>query len=194
MGQRSQIYVAYDKGHRNEKGIVERKDGQYLIARYYQWNYGSRMVSRAKGLIEWILENIEYIDYLSKKIPRIADTNWDLHDVAISQDIIKEEKDSREPDDKDYSPYKYIFEWQDNNDGKLFISIKDDGEIKYAFTDGDISAPLTAEGYIYNGRYSTKDNASNYSENCKYIGEHATLMTKAELDIFIHNNYCNIEE
>ena len=59
MGQRSQIYVAYDKGHRNEKGIVERKDGQYLIARYYQWNYGSRMVSRAKGLIEWILENIE---------------------------------------------------------------------------------------------------------------------------------------
>ena len=195
MGQRSQIYIAYDKGFRNSKGCLEKRDGRYLIARYYQWNFGSRMVSRGKGLIEWILENLEYMYQNPEKISRITDINWDFHDIVIGQNIIEEEKNSRSPDDgEDYTPYKYIFEWQDNNDGKLFISVEDDGKIKYAFTDNDISAPLTAEGYIYNGDYDTEEECgSNYSENCKYIEEHATLMTEAELDMFVHDNYCNIE-
>lgn len=36
MGQRSQIYVRY-----NEK---------LLFARYFQWNYGTRMISRARSM------------------------------------------------------------------------------------------------------------------------------------------------
>ena len=38
MGQRSQIYVRYT----NEKGE------HFLTARYFGWNYGERMISRAR--------------------------------------------------------------------------------------------------------------------------------------------------
>ena len=40
MGQRSQIYVRYNK--------------KLVIANYYQWNYGEQMISRARYGIEYI--------------------------------------------------------------------------------------------------------------------------------------------
>ena len=51
MGQRSQIYVRFNK-----------ENGQSgLIANYYGWNFGERMISRARWGIECIKEHFEYI-------------------------------------------------------------------------------------------------------------------------------------
>ena len=64
MGQRSQIYVRYEK----EDNInVARK---ILAARYYQWNYGECMISRARYSMEWLKTNHEYLAYYPEKIPR----------------------------------------------------------------------------------------------------------------------------
>ena len=43
MGQRSQIYVR----------LKDKEGNKYLIAKYFQWNYGERMISRAKYGIEY---------------------------------------------------------------------------------------------------------------------------------------------
>ena len=48
MGQRSQIYIRY-----------KTETGYHLIANYYQWNYGERMISRARY-------GIEYLDSMRK--------------------------------------------------------------------------------------------------------------------------------
>lgn len=90
MGQRSQIYVRYNKSN-TQKG---------LIANYYSWNYSERMISRARWGIEFIEGYFKYITdseyrWMSSKwnvmhVSRIFDTNFDMHDVAISSDIIKE--------------------------------------------------------------------------------------------------------
>ena len=47
MGQRSQIYIRYN--------------GDIKVANYYQWNYGERMISRARAIIEIL--NDEYLEY-----------------------------------------------------------------------------------------------------------------------------------
>lgn len=54
MGQRSQIYIRYN---------IEYQGKQYkgLIARYYPWNYGERMISRARSIIEYIKD--KYLEY-----------------------------------------------------------------------------------------------------------------------------------
>lgn len=44
MGQRSQIYIRFNDNR--------MESGKGLIALYYQWNYGERMVSRARQIIE----------------------------------------------------------------------------------------------------------------------------------------------
>ena len=45
MGQRSQIYVRFNK-----------ENGQSgLIANYYGWNFGERMISRARACLKNIL-------------------------------------------------------------------------------------------------------------------------------------------
>jgi hypothetical protein len=50
MGQRSQIYIRWQK-----------ENGDYvLIARYFQWNFSERMISRARALIEELKENLKY--------------------------------------------------------------------------------------------------------------------------------------
>ena len=77
MGQRSQIYVRYT----NDKGE------HFLTARYFNWNYGERMISRARHTLEWIKDNVDYADYNfiyhSEKLARIIDVNFDMHDVMI---------------------------------------------------------------------------------------------------------------
>ena len=80
MGQRSQIFVRY-----------QETDGpRKLVARYYGWNYGERMISRARHTMEWLKENYELISFYAEKIPRILDTNFDMRDCVISSDILKE--------------------------------------------------------------------------------------------------------
>lgn len=160
MGQRSQIYVRYNKSN-SQKG---------LIANYYGWNYGERMISRARWGIEFIKRYFDYIldpnyRWLGQPgnklhVSRIFDANFDMCDVAISSDIIKELVDYYEvsmesisiKDDLQVALKKeseenhiecrtaeqefieYVFTRHDNNDGKLLVDICDDG-IKYCFLD-----------------------------------------------------------
>ena len=187
MGQRSQIYVRFT-----------RENGEkYLYARYYGWNYGERMVSRAKHSLEWIQsmkDNSWVFIHEPQRLIRILDTNFDMQDVVISSDLIKEWDD----DFSEENFNDYIFKWADNNDGELFIDIKE-GEniIKYAFTDGyQLDRVMSAAQYMQwnhkkwrDSKYISKEQKSLCEKNIRQIPRIAKLMTKQELDEFISCDY-----
>lgn len=186
MGQRSQIYVRY------------YKDGKwYLTARYYQWNYGERMISRCRYTLEWIKEYMKYDWHLTtdtKKLTHIMDTNFDMKDVILGYDIVEEWKE--------YCPENnfndVVFRWQDNNDGQLYIEIKDE-IIKYAFleySDCNTNRILSAAKYMNwdskgwrQSPYIDDEQKLLCEENLKEINKLATLLTKEELDDFINYDY-----
>ena len=138
MGQRSQIYIR-----------IRDKDGKItLFAKYFQWNFGERMISRARYGIEYIKRNMEYInqDTVQQRIHKIFDINFDMQDVALSQDILQEVRNDFWWDKSLVNDY--IFLSQDNNDGKLFIDCDQiSGEIKFCFTDYDLKI-LTPNNYM----------------------------------------------
>lgn len=194
MGQRSQIYIAFNNALRDDKGKVkpDAKGEWELIARYYQWNYGSRMISRTWGLIEWIQSSIMFLNFTQEKLKRIADVNFDLRDVVISSDLIAEaEEDAHEFDS---SANEYIFAFNNCNDGKLFISVEDDGTIKYCLTDNENFEPISAKQYMAWGEYSSEEPESNLWENIQNISDSAELMTQEELEQFMARTYCNVKE
>ena len=84
------------------------------------------MISRARHGIEYIKSSAEYLasDTVKERINKIFDVNFDMKDVALSTDILREWV---EYSSKYYGLDEindYIFHAQDNNDGKLFISFK----------------------------------------------------------------------
>lgn len=187
MGQRSQIYVKYNK--------------KLVIANYYQWNYSERMISRARYGIEYIKENyLEYRDWIFndtsylKKLSRIFDVNFDMKDVALSQDIIEEWKaDFSEDNFNDF-----VFKLQGNNDGKLFVDISEDGIIKYVFLDYECDTDhiMSARQYMnWNDKgwkqseYIDDEPKVLCEENLKEIDKMAVLMTKEEVEDFINYDY-----
>lgn len=191
MGQRSQIYVRYNKGE-NRKG---------LIANYYGWNYGERMISRARAGIEHICNKIKYEWYFTckdnvTKLSRMLDTNFDMQDLQISCNILEEYFELFSEDDFN----KIVFKEQDNNDGKLLIDICNDA-VKYAFLDrdADVDSIMDAEAYMQwnvGTDWRTKEHLASHDvhiceENIKFISEHGTLMTKEEVEEFINYNYMN---
>ena len=185
MGQRSQIYIRiWDNYNDNPK----------LYAKYYHWNFGERMISRARHGIEYIKATLKYIADSSnqEKINRIFDVNFDMKDIMLTSDIIKEwiEKFSSYYDAKEY-----IFECISNNNGKLFIDVTKNGDIKFCFTDYDLNI-LTPTKYMnwdyagwQNSKELTKDEIETCKNNIKYINQNAKLMTKEELQEFINFDY-----
>lgn len=187
MGQRSQIYVRYNK--------------KLVVANYYQWNYGERMISRARYGIEYIKENyLKYKEWIFndasyvRKISRIFDVNFDMKDVAISQDIIEEWKEDFQEDNFN----EFVFRMQDNNDGKLFVDISEDGIIKYVFLDCECNTDHIMNATQYMDWDSTDWKQSKYiedeqkklcEENLIKIEEMAVLMTKEEVENFISCDY-----
>lgn len=187
MGQRSQIYVRYDKS--------------IVVANYYQWNYGERMISRARYGIEYIKDVcLEYKDFIFKdksymeKLSRIFDVNFDMKDVAISQDIIEEWK--RDFPDDNFNDF--VFRFQDNNDGKLLVDITADGIIKYAFLDYNCNTDniMTGEQYMYwnskeweQSKYISSEQKKLCRCNLQKINEMAILMTKEEAEDFVNYDY-----
>ena len=185
MEQRSQIYVRYTK------------DGKhYLTARYFQWNYGERMISRCRYSLEWIEKTISANWYFTKektKLERILDVNFDMVDVQFGCDIVKEFLEYGD----DYSFIDYIFKMQDNNDGKLFIDISD-GQFKYCFLDYDCNTEniMDAAGYMAwnsknweQSKYIDDEQKERCRENLKVIGKIAELMTTEEAEDFINCIY-----
>lgn len=187
MGQRSQIYVRYNK--------------KLVVANYYQWNYAERMVSRARYGIEYIKDNfIEYKSfvfdhpYYMKQLSRIFDVNFDMKDVQISTNIIEEWKEQFFDDNFN----DIIFRQQHNNDGRLFVDILEDGTIKYAFLDSvcDTENIMSAAQYMdwdsenwKESEYIENEQKVFCKNNLKSIEEMAVLMTKEEVEDFMNHDY-----
>lgn len=198
MGQRSQIYIRYN---------VTEDENVYkgLIARYYGWNYGERMVSRARYILEelsYFMERKYLFSFPEKieKLKRICDVNFDMKDIVISSDIIQEVKEDFASDTE------YIFN-QDNNDGQLYIDVTDEG-IRYCFTkychEGE---PMNGEQYMkWNCEYEKyknwhkpsefrDENTIGYTEkNIKSIEKLGVLMSTEELEDFISEDYSYLFE
>ena len=198
MGQRSQIYIRYNVNYEQCSGVYNYKG---LIARYFGWNYGERMVSRARYIIEyihdnymkykWTFGNSEYLE----KLKWICNTNFDMKDIVFSSDIIKEVMEDFDGDTD------YLFN-QDNNDGQLFIDVTDDG-IKYCFMEFyNEGEPMDSDQYMkWNCEheahpnwhipyeYMDKETIDYTEENIKAINEMATVMTTEEIKAFEEDDY-----
>lgn len=184
MGQRSQIYVRYNK--------------ELIIANYYQWNYGDRMISRARYGIQYMIENylkfgydfVFTIGWQIEKLRRYFDVNFDMKDIVMSSNIFKEyEENFSEENFCDFCFYQ-----QDNNDGKLFIDIIMDEEtkeftIKYAFLDWECNLDriMTASDYMtwdeedwMNSPYISDNMKQACKDNIGYLDD-ISLLTKHEL-------------
>lgn len=190
MGQRSQIYIRY----KDRKGIQ-------LIARYFGWNYGERMVSRARGIIEWLDEYKDHFEWLfndSTKmlaLQRVCNVNFDMRDVLIST-CIKEEIREQFPDEVEHEGLANYLFGQDNNDGQLLIDVSS-GQIKYAFipyyTEAD--KVMNATDYMEwdcgkNWANTCRKDVVEYTpKNIRYIYDHAKLMTAKEVAEFLAYDY-----
>lgn len=191
MGQRSQIYVRYNK--------------KLVVTNYYQWNYGERMISRARYGIEYIRKNyLEYRDWIfndesnMEKLRRIFDVNFDMKDIVMSSDIVHEWKEQFAENNFN----EFVFRMQGNNDGKLFVDISEDGIVKYAFLDCECDTDhiMNATQYMdwnseewEKSEYISEEGKQSCKENLEKIEEMAALMTKLELEDFI-NYDCGMEE
>lgn len=186
MVQRSQIFVRYEENGQKK-----------MIARYYQWNYGERMISRARYGIEWLKDMYKYTFEFERKLYRILDTNFDMIDCVISSDIIKEFIDDDWENDG-YTLNNFMFYVQDNNDGKLFIDVLSNGTIKYAFLDYDNKKIMSGTEYMEWDRGRNWKNPTEYFDqedidicikNIKEINKMATKMTADEVKEFMETDY-----
>ena len=190
MGQRSQIYIRY----KDKKGIQ-------LIARYFGWNFGERMVSRARGIIEWLDEYKDNFEWLFNNctkmlaLQRVCDVNFDMRDVLIST-CIKEEIREQFPDEVEHEGLANYLFGQDNNDGQLLIDVSS-GQIKYAFipyyTEADkvMNATDYMEWDCGKNWANTrgKDVVEYTTKSIRYIYDHAKLMTAKEVAEFLAYDY-----
>lgn len=182
MGQRSQIYIRYPAGEK--KG---------LIARYFSWNYGERMVSRASGIIKMAKRRASFDDEDIKKLTAVCDVNFDMEDIALSSDLIEEVAVF-------FGGVSNELFAQDNNDGQLLVDIHN-GVIKYAFIPYyDTPTPLDGEGYLsYNlgpdWRQVFDPEPLAYTEkNLNFIAESAVLMSEEEVQEFLSYDYSHLFE
>lgn len=191
MGQRSQIFVRYEENGQKK-----------MIARYYQWNYGERMISRARYGIEWLKDMYKYTFEFERKLYRILDTNFDMIDCVISSDIIKEFIDGDWENDG-YTLNNFMFYQQDNNDGKLFIDVLSDGTIKYAFLDYNNKKIMSGTEYMKWNRGKNWKNPTEYFDqedvdicikNIKEINKMAKKMTADEVKEFMEMDYSYLIE
>ena len=182
MGQRSQIYIRYPAGEK--KG---------LIARYFSWNYGERMVSRASGIIKMAKRQSSFDDEGIKKLILVCDVNFDMRDISLSSDIIEEVAVFCEGVSNE------LFA-QDNNDGQLLVDIRN-GVVKYAFIPYyDNPAFLDGEGYLaydlgMDWREKLDPEVLAYTEkNLAFIAESAVLMSEDEVREFLSYDYSHLFE
>lgn len=199
MSQSSQIYISWDLivPIGTPDGKNSRQDHyEGLIARYYGWNFGSRMISRARGIIEALAD--EYTQYPGmmfqrekdiEKLVRICDTNFDMRDIMISSDILQEIREDADETICD------LFN-QAASDGQLYIRMTNDG-ISYCFVENAQDIPLSAEDYMktYEGFHWDQqggipaDEVPYTKDNIETIKSLAHLMTQEEKDAFVEADY-----
>ena len=188
MGQRSQIYVIYK----------DNQNRDCISATYFQWNYGERMVSRARYLMGWIKgqslfyssdNNLFSLSYVVHKIRYIASVNFDYKDVVIGQDLIEEWKAYKQGV-PNANLNDYIFN-ADNNDGRLFIDARIPKQLRYAFTTYDYKdGVMGPEAYLkWDNVPQNIRNAKFTKRNINWITHNAKLMKKKELEAILKTNY-----
>lgn len=188
MGQRSQIYVIYK----------DNQNRDCISATYFQWNYGERMVSRARYLMGWIKDqnlfyssdnNLFSLSYAAYKIRYIASVNFDYKDVVIGQDLIEEWKAYKQGV-PNANLNEYIFHC-DNNDGCLFIDARIPEHLKYAFTtDNYKDGVMGPEAYLKWDNIPQKIRNTKFTKrNINWITHNAKLMKKAELEAILKTTY-----
>lgn len=196
MGQRSQIYVRI----RAEKEVM-------FIARYFQWNYGEAMVSRARDVIEFLHERLAYSysftslffrDGLIEEVTSILNVNFDERAVTRSIDILEKTKEMYGKEiEKGEKPIKDCLFGQDNNDGQLYIDADFAGKtIKYAFVPyftepGKRSGPMKYMAEYWGpDKGGVKKEVRDYTlYNIAVIKDLAKLMTVEEVKEFINYDY-----
>lgn len=195
MGQRSQIYVRYIPYEEKKK----RRPKRALVASYFQWNYGERMISRARYTMEWIREHRRFMwpDTI-EDMRRIMEINFNYKDIVRSTDVIKEFIELASPDDA-------LSDWlatQDNNDGQFLLDVRGN-RFRYAFIGCDFERTrevYDGEAYMnleyeYAGCRNWRDVPSlaghvGYTErNISRISKMAKLMTPDQVDEFLSYDY-----
>lgn len=188
MGQRSQIYVIFK----------DNQNRDCISATYFQWNYGERMISRARYLMGWIKgQNLFYssdnnlfsLSYVAYKIRYIASVNFDYKDVVIGQDLIEEWKAYKQGV-PNANLNDYIF-YADNNDGCLFIDARNPKHLCYAFTTYDYKdGVMGPEAYLKWDKTPKKIQDTKFTKrNVNWITHNAKLMKKAELEAILKTTY-----
>ena len=188
MGQRSQIYVIYK----------DKQNRDCISATYFQWNYGERMISRARYLMGWIkaqnnlCSNLysDYLPFVAHKIRYIASVNFDYKDVVIGQDLIEEWKNYKTGGVLNTDLNDYIFH-ADNNDGCLFIDARIPQQLRYAFTTYDYKdGVMGPEAYLKWDRTPQKIRDTKFTKrNINWITHNAKLMKKKELEAILRTTY-----
>lgn len=190
MGQRSQIYVIYK----------DNQNRDCISATYFQWNYGERMVSRARYLMGWIKSqnsfyaaidshNLFSLSYIANKMRYIASVNFDYKDVVIGQDLIEEWKAYKQGV-PNANLNDYIFN-ADNNDGCLFIDARILSNLRYAFTtDNYKDGVMGPEAYLKWDQTPQKIRDTKFTKrNINWITHNAKLMKKKELEAILKATY-----
>ena len=189
MGQRSQIYVIYK----------DNQNRDCISATYFQWNYGERMISRARYLMGWLKSrdsfyvidshNLFSLSYVAYKIRYIASVNFDYKDVVIGQDLIEEWKAYKQGV-PNANLNDYIFN-ADNNDGCLFIDARIPKHLKYAFTTYDYKdGVMGPEAYLkWDGTPQKIRDTKFTKRNINWITHNAKLMKKKELEAILKTTY-----
>lgn len=188
MGQRSQIYVIYK----------DNQNRDCVSATYFQWNYGERMISRARYLMGWIKDqnlfyssdnNLFSLSYVAYKIRYIASVNFDYKDVVIGQDLIEEWKAYKQGV-PNANLNDYIFN-ADNNDGCLFIDARIPQHLRYAFTTYNYKdGVMGPEAYLkWDGTPQKIRDTKFTKRNINWITHNAKLMKKKELEAILRASY-----
>lgn len=182
MGQRSEIYVAY-----------ETKNGKKIVGRWFGWNYGERMISRVTYTAEYLKAHIEY-EIRKESLVSIIETNFDFVDHQVTDNLVGERNGK--------AGINIEEGWNGLNDGRAFIYIALDGTISYCFTNNHELKPLNCDEYMLfdtescydeykwsNETFRKSDKMKKCRSNIKWLKENAKVMTQKELEEFINAVY-----
>lgn len=164
------------------------------------------MISRVYHTIAWIKAHLEltnsdpgqYLSQNRKKLVRILDTNFDMYDITIASNILKEYEEF----DWHMPLNDFMFNGQDNNDGKAFIDVKRNGMIKYALLTSDNVLCNPSEYMVWDidkewmipDKYISKRMIGITEEHIEELSDIATLMTEEEVKEFMEYEYAGGEK